>query len=220
MGLEVALKGFFVLGRDEDYLLDAGAYGLLHRVLNEGLVEEGQQLLGHSLGNGEESGAQTGGGNYGFSYGREGYHGRNSNTAPRCGQRNGENRQGPAHVGVHSYTPFPGISRPYTDILLLLECFLCCYPLPMNKLPSITAPSQFKQARKIWYTLSIVASKVPQDAKKTSNQPKTTQFTPEIPLKSQYSFLKSSHPTRLELVKRVPRKSARFQYGFSIVCLD
>ena len=44
-------------------------HGLFHRVLNEGLVEEGQQLLGHSLGNGEESGAQTGGGNYGFSYG-------------------------------------------------------------------------------------------------------------------------------------------------------
>ena len=155
-----------------------------------------------------------------FLTGWRGYHGRNSNTAPRCGQRRGGNRQGPAHVGVYSYTPLPVISRPYTDMLLLPECSLCCYPLPMNKLPRLIAPSQTKQARKRWDMLANNGDSLPPRIKKRVIHPKRITFTPEIPLASQYSFLKSNHPTKLMLTKRVPGKSARFQYGFSIVCLD
>ena len=66
-GVEVVLHGGLAAGGDDDDLGAAGGYGLLHAVLDEGLVDEAEHLLGGGLGGGEEAGAEAGGGEDGFA---------------------------------------------------------------------------------------------------------------------------------------------------------
>ena len=58
--------GLAAVGDDED-LLDARSDGLLHDVLDHGLVDQGQHLLGDALGVGQQAGTQTRRGDDGFS---------------------------------------------------------------------------------------------------------------------------------------------------------
>src|SRR6185436_4426548 len=53
--IEMILDRAFGAMRNEDDVLDAGCYGLLHRVLNERLVDDRQHLLGQYLGRGQEA---------------------------------------------------------------------------------------------------------------------------------------------------------------------
>ena len=60
--VEVVLDRPLLAGGDDDDLLDPGRDGLLDRVLDDRLVDEGQHLLGLGLGGREETSAPTGGG--------------------------------------------------------------------------------------------------------------------------------------------------------------
>ena len=65
--VEVVLDRPLLAGGHDDDLLDAGGDRLLDRVLDHGLVDEGQHLLRLRLGGGQESGAPAGGGEDGFA---------------------------------------------------------------------------------------------------------------------------------------------------------
>ena len=52
---------------DDDDVLNAGMHGFLDAVLDDGLVYKRQHLFGLGLGGGQEAGAETGGGEHGFS---------------------------------------------------------------------------------------------------------------------------------------------------------
>jgi hypothetical protein len=56
----MVLDGALAAAGDEDQLLDAGRDGLLGRVLDQRLVDDGQHFLGIGLGGGQEAGAQAG----------------------------------------------------------------------------------------------------------------------------------------------------------------
>lgn len=64
IGLEVG-EQFRLAGRgnDNDAVDVRGLKGLLDHVLDDGLIEDGEHLLGGALGAREEAGAETGGGN-------------------------------------------------------------------------------------------------------------------------------------------------------------
>ena len=59
--VEVVLDGALSGGSYHDDLLDAGSDGLLHDVVDDGLVDEGQHLLGVGLGYGEHARPVAGG---------------------------------------------------------------------------------------------------------------------------------------------------------------
>ena len=67
---------------DQDYLLHSGIDQFLHTVLDHGLVQDGKQLLGNSLGGGEEASAQPGSGNDSLAYLRQLCHGCYSTIRP------------------------------------------------------------------------------------------------------------------------------------------
>jgi hypothetical protein len=48
-------------------MLDAGFLGLIHHVLDQGLVDDGQHFLRHRLGGGQDAGAEAGDRKYGFT---------------------------------------------------------------------------------------------------------------------------------------------------------
>ena len=56
-----------VAAGDEDEVLDSGLARLVHDVLQRRPVDDGQHLLRHRLGGGEESGAEAGDGEDGLS---------------------------------------------------------------------------------------------------------------------------------------------------------
>ena len=60
--VEVILDRPLLAGGDDDDLLDPGRHGLLDRVLDDRLVDEGQHLLGLGLGGREETGPPACGG--------------------------------------------------------------------------------------------------------------------------------------------------------------
>ena len=63
VGLEVGEQLGLVGGGGDDGAIDVrGLEGLLDHVLDDGLVEDGEHLLGGALGTGEEEGAETSGG--------------------------------------------------------------------------------------------------------------------------------------------------------------
>ena len=57
--IEVILQCALVAARHEDELLDTGGEAFLDRVLDEGAVDDGQHLLGHGFGRGQEPGTET-----------------------------------------------------------------------------------------------------------------------------------------------------------------
>jgi hypothetical protein len=65
--MEVLLDGALAAADDDEDVRDARVHGLFHDILNDRLVHEGQHLLRHSLGDGQEAGAETGGGNDSFT---------------------------------------------------------------------------------------------------------------------------------------------------------
>ena len=65
--VEVVLDRPLLAAGDDDDLLDAGSDGLLDRVLDDGLVDERQHLLGLRLGGGQEAGPPPGGREDGFA---------------------------------------------------------------------------------------------------------------------------------------------------------
>ena len=68
--LEVAEQLWFAGRGDDDGAVNlSGLQGLLHHVLDHGLVQHGEHLLGSALGGGQEAGAETGGGDDGLHSG-------------------------------------------------------------------------------------------------------------------------------------------------------
>jgi hypothetical protein len=57
--VEMVLERGLATARDEDEFLDAGRLRLLHRPLDERLVDHRQHLLGHGLGGRQETGPQA-----------------------------------------------------------------------------------------------------------------------------------------------------------------
>jgi hypothetical protein len=66
--IEMVLDDGLVASRDEDEVLDAGFPRLIHDMLNEGPIDDGQHLLGHGLGGRQESCTQPGYRKHGFPY--------------------------------------------------------------------------------------------------------------------------------------------------------
>jgi hypothetical protein len=64
--VEMVLDGALAAAGDEDEVGDAGVHRFFHRVLDERLVDDGQHLLGRSLGGRQESRAQPRHGKDGF----------------------------------------------------------------------------------------------------------------------------------------------------------
>ncbi len=64
--VEVILDRALVAPGDEDHVRDAGRRGLLDRVLDERLVDDGEHFLGTRLGGGQEPAAESGNGEDGF----------------------------------------------------------------------------------------------------------------------------------------------------------
>ena len=57
--VEIILDGALAPPGDEDHLLDPGGERLVDRVLDQRLVDDRQQLLGHRLGRGQEARAEA-----------------------------------------------------------------------------------------------------------------------------------------------------------------
>ena len=57
--VEVVFHGAFAATGDDDDVFDAGGNSLFDAVLNDGLVDEGQHLLGDDLGGGQETWCQV-----------------------------------------------------------------------------------------------------------------------------------------------------------------
>ena len=66
-GVEVVLDRVLALAGDDDDGGEAGGHRLLDHVLDDGLVHQGQHLLGLRLGGGEEAGAEARGGEHGLA---------------------------------------------------------------------------------------------------------------------------------------------------------
>jgi hypothetical protein len=60
VAVEVVLEAALVAAGDDEDVVDAGRHGLLHHVLDGGLVDDRQHLLGLGLGGGQEAGAEAG----------------------------------------------------------------------------------------------------------------------------------------------------------------
>ena len=65
--VEMVLDHALVAAGDEDEMLDAGLARLVDHVLHDRPVDDGQHLLRHRLGGGQETGAETGDGEDGFA---------------------------------------------------------------------------------------------------------------------------------------------------------
>ncbi len=76
--VEMVLDHTLVAAGDEDEMLDAGLPCLIHHVLNQRLVDDGQHFLRHRLGGGQDAGAEAGDGEDGFAdfHGVAGYLGK------------------------------------------------------------------------------------------------------------------------------------------------
>ena len=57
--VEVVLNDALIPAHDDEDVGDAGADGLLHQILDGGLVHEGEHPLGHGLGGGQDAGAEA-----------------------------------------------------------------------------------------------------------------------------------------------------------------
>jgi hypothetical protein len=66
--VEVVLDGLLASAGDDQDVLDPGPDGLLDHVLDGGLVDQGQHLLGLRLGRREEAGPEPGRRNHGLAY--------------------------------------------------------------------------------------------------------------------------------------------------------
>ncbi len=73
--VEMILDDALVASGDEDEVLDAGLARLIDRELDDRPVDNGEHLLGHRLGGGQEPGAEAGDGKHGFLEGA--FHDRN-----------------------------------------------------------------------------------------------------------------------------------------------
>jgi len=69
----MVLDHALVAAGHKNEMFDAGFPGLVHDILNEGLVDDGQHFLWHCLGGWQDAGAETGDGKYGFAH----FHGSN-----------------------------------------------------------------------------------------------------------------------------------------------
>lgn len=65
--MKVLLDGALGTADDDQDVRDAGLHGLLHDILDDRLVHDRQHLLGHGLGDRQETRAETGGGNDGLA---------------------------------------------------------------------------------------------------------------------------------------------------------
>lgn len=64
--VEVVLQGALVAAGDHQYVGEAGRRGLFHHVLDRGLVDDREHLLGRGLGGRQEAGPQAGRRHYGL----------------------------------------------------------------------------------------------------------------------------------------------------------
>ena len=67
LAVEMVLDDALVAAGDEDEMLDAGGLGLVDHMLDHRAVDDGQHLLGHRLGGGQEAGAEPGYGEDGLA---------------------------------------------------------------------------------------------------------------------------------------------------------
>ena len=67
LAVEMVLDHALVAAGDEDEVLDAGGARLVDHVLDDGAVDDGQHLLRHRLGGGQEAGAEASHGKDGFA---------------------------------------------------------------------------------------------------------------------------------------------------------
>ena len=65
--VEMILDRALVATGDDDDILDAGGRRLLDDVLNRGLIDDREHFLGLSFGGGQETSAESGGGNDGLA---------------------------------------------------------------------------------------------------------------------------------------------------------
>ena len=65
--VEMVLDDALVAAGDEDEMLDAGVPRLVDDMLNDRTVDDGQHLLGHRLGRGQEAGAEPCHGEHGLA---------------------------------------------------------------------------------------------------------------------------------------------------------
>ena len=65
--VEMILDHALVASGDEDEMLDAGFLGFVDHILDQRLVDDGQHLLRHRLGGGQDAGAETGDREDGFT---------------------------------------------------------------------------------------------------------------------------------------------------------
>ena len=68
LDIEVVLDHMLVAPGDEDDVLDARLHRLVDGILHDGTIDDGQHFLGHCLGGGQESRAETGDGYHCFSH--------------------------------------------------------------------------------------------------------------------------------------------------------
>ena len=66
--VEMVFNRFLVPPRDDEDVRDAGGDGLLHQILDGGLVHNRQHFLRHALGDRKHTGAQSGSRNDGLCY--------------------------------------------------------------------------------------------------------------------------------------------------------
>ena len=65
--VEMILDHALVAAGDKDKMLDAGFLGLIHHILDQRPVDDGQHFLRHRLGGGQDAGAEAGDGEDGFA---------------------------------------------------------------------------------------------------------------------------------------------------------
>src|SRR5207245_143643 len=106
--VEMVLDRHLAAARDEEDLVDPGIAGFLDRVLDQRLVDEGEHLLRLRLGRGEKPGAESRGGEDGFSNAR---HRR-------------ENSKDPEPERAASTRGWPPRRRPCTMIVVIRRLFL------------------------------------------------------------------------------------------------
>ena len=67
LAVEMVFDDALVAARHEDEELDAGSTRLVHHMLDDRPVDDGQHFLGHRLGGGQEPGAEAGDGEHGLA---------------------------------------------------------------------------------------------------------------------------------------------------------